>query len=137
MAIVHKAGTGAGLAVSSLIVCVLAGCKPVGPDYKRPVYVTPPIYKETGATTVTVPAPPSPTDGGWQPASPSDGMLKGKWWEIYNDPQLNKLEDRIAAVNQGVRGAYETYLAAREQVRVARADFYRDLRTISFPRIGH
>jgi len=129
MAIVYKAGTSrpgwrGTLAAACLPLCVLAGCKPVGPDYKRPVYVTPPIYKETGAATVTVPAPPSPTDGGWQPASPSDGMLKGKWWEIYNDPQLNKLEERIAAVNQGVHGAYETYLAAREQVRVARADFY-------------
>jgi NodT family efflux transporter outer membrane factor (OMF) lipoprotein len=134
MAIVLKAGKGrvgkgkaerrVALAASCLIAGVLSGCKPVGPDYKRPVYVTPPIYKETGAATVTVPAPPSPTGGGWQPASPSDGMLKGKWWEIYNDPQLNKLEERIAAVNQGVHGAYETYLAAREQVRVARADFY-------------
>ena len=132
MAIVYKGGMSrpgrrGALAVylpMCAMACVLAGCKPVGPDYKRPVYVTPPIYKETGAATVTVPAPPSPTDGGWQPASPSDGMLKGKWWEIYNDPQLNKLEERIAAVNQGVHGAYETYLAAREQVRVARADFY-------------
>jgi NodT family efflux transporter outer membrane factor (OMF) lipoprotein len=124
MAIAHKAGTRWELAAACLIVCVLVGCKPVGPDYKRPVYVTPPIYKETGAATVTVPEPPSPTGGGWQPASPSDGMLKGKWWEIYNDPQLNKLEERIAAVNQGVHGALETYLAAREQVRIARADFY-------------
>ena len=123
-AVSGKAGKRGALAVMCLIASIFSGCKPVGPDYKRPVYVTPPIYKETGAATVTVPAPPSPTDGGWQPASPSDGMLKGKWWEIYNDPQLNKLEERIAAVNQGVHGAYETYLAAREQVRVARADFY-------------
>jgi NodT family efflux transporter outer membrane factor (OMF) lipoprotein len=50
-------------------------------------------------------------------------MLKGKWWEIYNDPQLNKLEERIAAVNQGLHGALESYLAAREQVRIARSAF--------------
>jgi NodT family efflux transporter outer membrane factor (OMF) lipoprotein len=103
--------------------CLVTGCKPVGPNYQRPVYTTPPIYKETGASNVTVPPPPPPTGGGWQPASPSDGMLKGKWWEIYNDPQLNKLEERIAAVNQGLHQALETYLAAREQVRQARAAF--------------
>jgi NodT family efflux transporter outer membrane factor (OMF) lipoprotein len=103
---------------------VVTGCKPVGPNYQRPVYVTPPIYKETGASNVTVPPPPPPSGGGWQPASPSDGMIKGKWWEIYNDPQLNKLEERIAAVNQGLHQAYETYLAAREQVKVARSAFY-------------
>lgn len=106
------------------LVCVLiAGCKPVGPDYSRPQYTAPPAYKEGGATTVLAP-PPNPSGGGWQAASPSDGMLKGKWWEIYNDPQLNALEDRIAANNQNLRQAYETYQAAREQVTANRADLY-------------
>src|SRR5580692_9600075 len=107
-----------------LIISFVTGCKPVGPDYQRPVYVTPPIYKETGASNVTVPPPPPPSGGGWQPASPSDGMIKGKWWEIYNDPQLNQLEERIAAVNQGLRQATETYLAARDQIAVARAALF-------------
>jgi NodT family efflux transporter outer membrane factor (OMF) lipoprotein len=115
----------AGLTIAAFAALgVITGCKPVGPDYQRPVYVTPPIYKETGASNVTVPPPPPPAGGGWQPASPSDGMLKGKWWEIYNDPQLNTLEERIAAVNQGLHQALETYLAAREQVKIARSAFY-------------
>ena len=114
-----------GFAIAALTALgFFIGCKPVGPNYQRPVYVTPPIYKETGATNVVVPPPPPPQGGGWQPASPSDGMLKGKWWEIYNDPQLNKLEERIAAVNQGLHQALETYLAAREQVKIARSAFY-------------
>jgi NodT family efflux transporter outer membrane factor (OMF) lipoprotein len=114
-----------GAAIAALVtLSILTGCKPVGPDYKRPVYVTPPIYKETGASNVTVPPPPPPSGGGWQPASPSDGMIKGKWWEVYNDPQLNKLEERIAAVNQGLHQALETYLAAREQVKIARSALY-------------
>jgi NodT family efflux transporter outer membrane factor (OMF) lipoprotein len=112
-----------GILATAALILVLSGCKPVGPNYQRPVYVTPPIYKETGASNVTVPPPPPPAGGGWQPASPSDGMLKGKWWEIYNDPQLNKLEERIAAVNQGLHQALETYLAAREQVKIARSAF--------------
>src|SRR5580658_7002627 len=114
-----RAGSLAALAALGLI----AGCKPVGPDYSRPTYTAPPVYKEAGASTVAVP-PPNPSGGGWQPASPSDGMLKGKWWEIYNDPQLNQLEERIATYNQGLRQAYQTYLAAQEQVKVARADLY-------------
>jgi NodT family efflux transporter outer membrane factor (OMF) lipoprotein len=113
-----------GLAVAALAAfAAVTGCKPVGPNYQRPAYDTPPIYKETGASNVSVPPPPSPDGGGWQPASPSDGMLKGKWWEIYNDPQLNQLEERIAAVNQSLHQALETYLAAREQVRIARSAF--------------
>ena len=106
---------------------LLAGCKPVGPNYNRPGYEAPPAYKEAGASTVVVPLapPPNPANGGgWQPATPSDEMLRGKWWEIYHDPQLNQLEEHIAADNQNLRQALETYLAARDQVAAARSALY-------------
>ncbi len=111
------------LVAGSLIFILLAGCKPVGPNYTRPTYQAPTVYKEAGASTVVTP-PPNPTGGGWQPATPSDGMLRGKWWEIYQDPQLNSLEDRIADNNQSLRQALETYLAARDQVSAARANLF-------------
>ena len=81
------------LSLAALI--ALTGCKPVGPNYNRPGFQAPAAYKETGASTAIVP-PPNPAGGGWQPATPSDGMLRGKWWEIYQDPQLNQLEERIS-----------------------------------------
>ena len=111
------------LLVALLAMIPLAGCKPVGPNYNRPAYTAPPAYKETGATSVVVP-PPNPAGGSWQPASPSDGMVRGKWWEIYQDPQLNKLEERIVTDNQSLRQALETYLAARDQVTSARAGLF-------------
>jgi NodT family efflux transporter outer membrane factor (OMF) lipoprotein len=104
------------------LMAALAGCKPVGPNYNRPAYQPPPAYKEAGASTVT--PPPNPQGGSWQPANPSDGMLKGNWWEVYQDPQLNKLEDRIATTNVQLRQALETYQAARDQVAVARANLF-------------
>jgi len=104
-----------------ILVSILTGCKPVGPNYQRPTYTAPPIYKETGAVHVTPPA--NPGDGSWKPANPSDGMIRGKWWEIYNDPQLNQLEERIATYNQSIRADLERYLAAREQIRQARASY--------------
>jgi NodT family efflux transporter outer membrane factor (OMF) lipoprotein len=109
-------------AICILVLTVLTGCKPVGPNYNRPAYETPPAYKETGASTVI--PPPAPAGGAWQPASPSDGLLRGKWWEIYQDPQLNQLEERIEANNQTLRQALETYLAARDQITAARAALY-------------
>ena len=105
------------------VLAFLAGCKPVGPNYSRPVYTAPPAYKETGASTAIVP-PPSPNGGTWQPASPSDGMLRGKWWQVYNDPQLNQLEERVTVDNQNLRSAIETYLAARDQVASARSAYF-------------
>jgi NodT family efflux transporter outer membrane factor (OMF) lipoprotein len=106
-----------------LSLILLAGCKPVGPNYNRPGYEAPPAYKETGATTVIVP-PPNPSEGGWQPTNPSDGMVRGKWWEIYQDQQLNQLEEHIGTENQSLRQALETYLAARDQVNVARSALF-------------
>jgi NodT family efflux transporter outer membrane factor (OMF) lipoprotein len=112
------------LAFAALLALVLlTGCKPVGPNYNRPGFDAPPAYKEAGASTVLIP-PPNPAGGGWQPATPSDGMLRDKWWEIYQDPQLNQLEERIATNNQGLRQALETYLAARDQVTVARSALF-------------
>jgi len=101
---------------------LLSGCKPVGPNYSRPGYDAPPAYKETGATAVI--PPPNPTGGAWQPASPSDGLLRGNWWEIYQDPRLNQLEERIAANNPTLRQALETFLAAQDQVKAARSALF-------------
>jgi len=112
------------VAFASLMVSFcLAGCKPVGPDYNRPGYQAPSIYKETGASSVVVP-PPNPAGGGWSPANPSDGMLRGKWWEIYNDPQLNQLEERIATKNQSLLQSLEIYQAARDQVTAVRSNLF-------------
>ncbi|WP_348263737.1 efflux transporter outer membrane subunit [Telmatobacter sp. DSM 110680] len=104
------------------LVALLSACK-VGPNFHRPDLPPPPEYKGTGSTGAVVP-PPNPQAGTWKSASPSDGMLRGKWWEIYQDPQLNALEEQIAPQNQNLRAAMEAYLSARDQVRVARADFY-------------
>ena len=106
----------------SFALALLAGCKPVGPNYQRPSFNAPATYKEIGASSVV--PPPNPPGGTWTPANPSDGMLKGKWWEIYGDPALNRLEDRIATTNVQLRQALETYYAARDEVAVARANFY-------------
>ncbi len=104
------------------VVCGLSACT-VGPNYHRTDTVAPPAYKETGAPNAIVP-PPNPAGGSWQPASPSDGMLRGKWWEIYQDPQLNALEDQLAPQNQTLHAALENYLAARQQVAIAHADYF-------------
>ncbi len=116
----HRIRLFAILATGSII--ALAGCRPVGPDYNKPAFTAPPNYKETGAPSVV--PPPNPVNGSWKPASPSDGMLRGNWWEVYNDPQLNKLEERIATNNQQLRQAMENFLAAHDQIAAARASLF-------------
>jgi NodT family efflux transporter outer membrane factor (OMF) lipoprotein len=107
------------LASASLL---LAGCT-VGPNYKRPTAPVPPSYKENGGTTETVP-PPNPPNGTWKPAQPADDVLRGKWWELYGDAELNSLEEKVAVSNLTLKAATEQYLSARQQVQVSRASYY-------------
>ena len=101
---------------------MLSGCT-VGPNYKRPTAPVPPAYQENGGTTSTVPPP----NGTWKQAQPADDVLRGKWWELYGDPELNSLEDKVAISNQTLKQASEQYLSARSQVQVTRANYYPSL----------
>jgi NodT family efflux transporter outer membrane factor (OMF) lipoprotein len=88
---------------------LLTGCA-VGPRYARPAAPTPSDYKET---------PPN-----WKEAQPSDQILRGKWWEIYQDPQLNALEEKIAVSNQTLKASEAQFVQARAAVRYNRADLF-------------
>ena len=100
----------------SALALALAGCT-AGPNYHRPSAPSAPAaYKEL--------PPPNPPNGTWKPAQPSDAALKGKWWEIYTDPQLSDLEEKLTVSNQNLKAATEQYFQAREQVRVARSYYY-------------
>lgn len=114
--------TGSGLALPGLVaVSLLAGCR-VGPNYKRPDAPLAPAWKEAAVTP-----PPNPPTGAWKEAQPGDEASRGKWWTVYNDPQLNALEDKVAVSNQTLKAATDQYLQAREQVRIARSQYYPEL----------
>src|SRR6516164_2445879 len=106
-----RAGRSSSLLMLVAAGLMIAGCKPVGPNYNRPAVTAPANYKEIGATSVT--PPPNPQGGNWKPASPSDGLLKGNWWEVYQDPQLNSFEQRVTSDNFEIKQALSNYLAAR------------------------
>src|SRR5277367_2082489 len=105
------------LLLAAAIACgSITGCT-VGPNYQRPsVPPAPAAFKEL--------PPPNPPNGTWKQAQPSDQALRGKWWEIYNDPQLNALEEKVAISNQTLKAATEQYFSARAAVQVARAAYY-------------
>jgi NodT family efflux transporter outer membrane factor (OMF) lipoprotein len=90
---------------------LVAGCS-VGPDYVTPSAPLPASghFKEFGGT--------------WEPAKPSDDAIRGKWWEIYHDPQLNALEEKVSISNQNVIEAEAEFREAAAVVKVARAAFY-------------
>jgi multidrug efflux system outer membrane protein len=89
-------------------VAVAAGCA-AGPDYHRPQADVPPAWQP---------------DAPWHEAVPSDGVLKGAWWRLFQDDTLNPLVERALAGNQNLRVAAARLDQAREQVTVASADLY-------------
>ncbi len=101
---------------------LLSGCM-VGPNYKRPAAPAPPSFKENEGTPVSAAPPPLP-GGQWKPAQPSDTALRGKWWEIYNDPQLNALEEKVAVSNQTLKAATQQYVQARAAIQQYRANLF-------------
>jgi NodT family efflux transporter outer membrane factor (OMF) lipoprotein len=85
-----------------------AGCA-VGPKYQTPAAPVPPAYKE---------------NGNWKVAQPDDQHLGGNWWEIFQDPQLNAIEQQINVSNQSLKAAVAQYQQARAILRYYRADYY-------------
>ena len=73
----------------------------VGPKYQRPVPQTPVALKEIAGNDQ------------WKMATPSDALLKGKWWEIFGDPELNRLEELVNVNNQNVKQAEAQFREAR------------------------
>jgi NodT family efflux transporter outer membrane factor (OMF) lipoprotein len=99
-----KAGSWSLLAALALA----AGCN-FAPKYTVPPVATPPVYKETND---------------WKTAEPADAVIKGKWWEMFNDPQLNALEDQVVISNQNIVAALENFLAARAVAKQARSQLF-------------
>ena len=97
-------------AIFGLALLWMTGCM-VGPKYQRPSAPVAPAYKE-------------PLPDSWKQAQPNAAIPRGKWWEIYNDPQLNALEEQVSISNQNVLLAEAQYREARDQVRIARSALF-------------
>jgi len=98
-------------AVSWAVLAALAlaaGCN-FAPKYTVPPVATPSGYKETN---------------GWKTAQPSDALIKGNWWELFNDPQLSALEQQVNVSNQTIVAALETFLVARAVAKQAHSQLY-------------
>ncbi len=102
-----------GTAIACLALLALSGCM-VGPKYKTPAAITAPSFKE---------APPSAfaQQDGWTPGQPSDTQLKGDWWTMFGDPELNTLEAQVDTANQTLKSAAANFRAARAQIGYARS----------------
>jgi len=94
----------------------LGGCA-VGPAYERPAALpagpVPASYKGVNA-----PLP------GWAPAAPADALERGPWWQLFNDPELDRLSRQVEVANQNIAVAVANYAQARSIVAQQRASLF-------------
>ena len=88
-----------------------AGCT-IGPRYQRPVLQPPAALKEMADNEL------------WKMAAPSDDLPKGKWWELFGDPQLNELEELVNVSNENLKQAEAQFRQAKALVAGNRANYF-------------
>lgn len=99
------------------MLALLAGCR-VGPPYHAPTppAATAPNYKESTVNFQNEP--------GWKVANPQEAMIRGNWWEVYHEPELNALEEQLNINNQNIKTYFENYMAARAVIAQARSLYW-------------
>jgi multidrug efflux system outer membrane protein len=96
---------------------LLAGCA-VGPNYERPGALG------TNALPASFAGAPATNAATWKPAQPSAHLPRGAWWEMFGDPELNRLEVLATTNNQQLVAALANFQQARALVKVARAAYF-------------
>jgi outer membrane protein, multidrug efflux system len=89
----------------------LAGCA-AGPKYQKPDVPTPPTWS---------------AEEPWRAAEPKDGIPKGQWWALYQDPVLTDLETKAVHANQSIQLAATRVQQARDLARVQVAGLFPSL----------
>lgn len=102
------------VAIAVGLLCVSCAA---GPAYRRPPTTIPSAFKEQPSLDSTLAAE-------WHAAQPSDDVIRAKWWETFQDPLLNTLEEQVAISNQTVVQAEAQFRAARAAIRTARAGLF-------------
>src|SRR5262245_43907565 len=111
-----KFGCTGVLLVLLLVLAGFSGCS-FAPKYAPPLLPTPAAFKEL------TPEQFQQTEG-WKTAEPNDEAVRGHWWEVFGDSQLNALEAQAGASNQTVEAAFQNFLAARAVTKQARSGLF-------------
>ncbi|WP_298669926.1 efflux transporter outer membrane subunit [uncultured Sphingomonas sp.] len=95
---------GVGSVAFAALACVVGGCS-MAPAYHPPTLPAPAHFKE---------------DATWKAADPAIA-LPAQWWTLLGDPQLDKLEERVATGNPTLAIALARYDRARAELREAKS----------------
>lgn len=96
-----------------LVIVLVPGCNrdwlphvDLAPPYEPPDYVVPASWH--GASPFVE-------------ANPSDAELRTNWWELYDDPTLNRIVEQAMAANPELQAAAERFVQARDTMMQVRS----------------
>src|SRR6516164_8481668 len=88
---------------------LLLGACSLAPPLKVPQVPTGDAYKELGP---------------WTPAQPQDRLPRDSWWTLYDNAELDELEQRLIAGNPSLAAALANYAQAKALSDQARAGLF-------------
>jgi len=91
-----------------LFLVILTACA-AGKDYSRPPVEKVATFKEAA---------------NWKKAEPRDDKIQAKWWEVFEDKELNQLAEQIATSNQSVKAAEAAYRQAKALTAKAKSAYF-------------
>lgn len=100
-----------------MVAFFMAGCT-IGPKYVKPTIPTPPEYKGNESKSIGTPGT------GWSKAIPDDAAERGAWWVLFDDKELNVLEEKAGTANQNIKAAEASFRQARALVHQAKSGYY-------------
>jgi outer membrane protein TolC len=99
------------VSIAVLISLFSSSCA-VTQKYQRPAMQAPVAFKEIAGSDQ------------WKTAIPGDGVLKGKWWEIFGDATLNGLEEQVSTSNYNVKELEALFRESVSLIAVTRSGLY-------------
>jgi NodT family efflux transporter outer membrane factor (OMF) lipoprotein len=106
----------ARVAVAVGMAALLTSCT-VGPKYAKPPVPTAPAYTEQPPASYQ-------ESQGWKTAQPGDNGVRGNWWEMFGDGELNGFEEQVAPANQTLKIAEANFREARAAIQFNRSFEY-------------
>jgi multidrug efflux system outer membrane protein len=99
------------LAMTMIMLGTMAGCM-VGPNYHKPAVQTPGVFRDLSDN----------------PRAQASSFADLRWWQVFQDPQLQELIRTALKENYDLQLATERISAARAQVTITRSSL--------FPQVG-
>jgi outer membrane protein TolC len=96
----------------AVLISIFCSSCAVTAKYQVPAMPTPPAFKGLDGSEQ------------FKTAVPGDGLLKGRWWEIFNDTELSKLEEQVGPSNYSLKQLEAEFRESLATIAINRSAYF-------------